>query len=220
MKALIADDHNLVREGIKLILNRLLESVDIMEADNFDETHKITAANTDLDLIIMDLFMPGMTGPQGVSIIRNSAPVVPIIVLSMSEDPGHMRDSLKFGANGYIPKSSKNSILISAINLVLEGSIYIPPEMLSVITDTGNYDTAADNNSKKPALTKRQMEVLNLLAQGRTNKDIARILDISDATVKSHTATIFRQLGAENRTQAVRLALQLKLIFTDKPNNT
>ena len=220
MKALIADDHNLIREGIKLILNRLLESVDIMEADNFDDTHKIVAANKDMDLIVMDLFMPGMTGPQGVSIIRNSAPVVPIIVLSMSEDPRHMRDALKFGANGYIPKSSKNSILTNAINLVLDGGIYIPPEMLDTISDTRDSDAAADNSGKKPPLTKRQMEVLSLMAQGRTNKDIARILDISDTTVKSHATTIYRQLGAENRTQAVHYALRFKLISTGTSNDT
>jgi len=220
MKALIADDHNLIREGIKLILNRLMDSVDILEADNFDDAHRIVVANTDLDLIVMDLFMPGMTGPQGVSIVRNSAPVVPVIVLSMSENPEHMRDALKFGANGYIPKTSKNSILTNAINLVLEGGIYIPPEMLGVITNRDNCDTAADNNSRKPVLTGRQMEVLNLIAKGKTNKDIARLLDISDTTVKSHTTTIFRQLGADNRTQAVHYALQFKLIYTDKPNNT
>lgn len=215
MKTLIADDHNLIREGIKLILNRLHESVDIMEAGNFDGAHKIVAENADLDLIIMDLFMPGMTGPQGVSIIRNCAPAVPIIVLSMSEDPGHMRDALKFGANGYIPKSSKNGILTNAINLVLDGGIYIPPEMLDTITSTGEDHTAADTINRKPPLTRRQLEVLNLMAQGKTNKDIARILDISDTTVKSHTMTIFRQLNAENRTQAVHYALQLKLISTE-----
>jgi DNA-binding NarL/FixJ family response regulator len=219
VKALIADDHNLIREGIKLILNRLRKSVDILEADNFDDARKIVAANVDLDLIIMDLFMPGMMGPQGVSIIRNSAPVVPVIVLSMSEDPEHMRDSLKFGANGYVSKTSKNSILSNAINLVLEGGIYIPPEMLGAITDTGRYFTAADNNSKKPSLTDRQMEVLKLMAQGRTNKDIARLLDISDTTVKSHITTIFRQLDANNRTQAVHYAQQFKLINNDRPDD-
>jgi DNA-binding NarL/FixJ family response regulator len=219
MKALIADDHNLIREGIKLLLNRLRGSVDILEADNFGDVCKIVAANTDLDLIILDLFMPGMMGPQGVSIIRNNAPVVPVIVLSMSEDPEHMRDALKFGANGYIPKTSRNSILSNAINLVLEGGIYIPPEMLGVITDTGMYDTAADKNSKKPTLTERQMEVLKLMAQGKTNKDIARVLDISDTTVKAHTTTIFRELGAKNRTQAVHYALQFKLILNDGSNN-
>lgn len=218
MKALIADDHNLIREGIKLILNRLRESVDILEADNFDDARKIVAANVDLDLIIMDLFMPGMMGPQGVSIIRNSAPVVPVIVLSMSEDPKHMRDSLKFGANGYVSKTSKNGILSNAINLVLEGGIYIPPEMLGAITDTARSLTAADNN-KKASLTDRQMEVLNLMAQGRTNKDIARILGISDTTVKSHITTIFRQLGANNRTQAVHYAQQFKLINNDSPDD-
>lgn len=220
MKALIADDHNLIREGIKLILNRLLESVDILEADNFEDTHNIVVAHSDLDLIIMDLFMPGMTGPQGVSIIRNCTPVVPIIVLSMSEEPGHMRDSLKLGANGYIPKSSSNGILFNAINLVLEGGIYIPPEMLDANLYTDNSDTVVDTNSNKPSLTKRQMEVLNLLAQGKTNKDIARTLNISDATVKSHTTTIFRQLGADNRTQAVHYALKHELIATHDPNNT
>jgi len=217
MKALIADDHNLIIEGIELILNRLLDSVDILEADNFDDTHKIVTENSDLDLIVMDIFMPGMTGPQGVSIIRNSAPVVPIIVLSMSEETGHMRDCLKFGANGYIPKSSKSNILSNAINLVLEGGIYIPPEMLDVITHSNDHHAAVNNNAKQSVLTERQMDVLKLLAQGKTNKDIARSLNISDTTVKTHTMTIFRQLGAENRTQAVHLALQLKLIDTDMP---
>ena len=214
MKALIADDHNLIREGIKLVLNRLMGSVDIMEADNFDDTHNIVTANTDLDLIVMDLFMPGMSGTQGVSIVRNTAPVSPIIVLSMSEDTNHMREALNYGANGYIPKSSKSSILTNAINLVLGGGIYIPPEMLDTLSDTGS------NDDKKPQLTKRQTEVLNLIAQGRTNKEIARILDISDATVKSHTMTIFRQLGAENRTQAVHHAQQFNLISASSSNDT
>ncbi len=216
MKVLIADDHNLIREGIKLILNRLLASVDIMEADNFDDTHKIVVANADLDLIIMDLFMPGITGPQGVSIIRNSAPVVPVIVLSMSEDPEHMRDTLKYGANGYITKSSNNGIMTNAINLVLEGGIYIPPEMLDVVSKPAIRDLSGGENCKKPVLTERQMEVLKLMAEGGTNKDIARTMGISDATVKSHTTTIFRRLGADNRTQAVHYALRFKLISTDK----
>jgi len=214
MKALIADDHNLIIEGIKLILNRLLDSIDILEAENFEDTHKIVHENTDLDLIVMDIFMPGITGPQGVSIIRNSAPAVPIVVLSMSENTKHMRDCLKFGANGYIPKSSSNSIMSNAISLIMEGGIYIPPEMLDIITHADTHDSTVATNKKKPTITKRQMEVLTLLAEGKTNKEIARILKISDTTVKTHTTTIFRQLGAENRTQAVHLALQLKLLET------
>jgi DNA-binding NarL/FixJ family response regulator len=214
MKALIADDHNLIIEGIKLILNRLLDSIDILEAENFEDTHKIVHENTDLDLIVMDIFMPGITGPQGVSIIRNSAPTVPIVVLSMSENTEHMRDCLKFGANGYIPKSSSNNIMSNAISLIMEGGIYIPPEMLDVITHGDNHGAEVATNKKKATITERQMDVLTLLAEGKTNKEIARILKISDTTVKTHTMTIFRQLGAENRTQAVHLALQLKLLET------
>ena len=219
MKALIADDHSLIRDGIKLILKRLLESVDILEAENFDDAHKIVETNSDLDLITLDLFMPGMAGPQSVSIIRHSAPVVPIIVLSMSEDPGHMRDVLKLGANGYIPKTSPNSILSNAIRLVLDGGIYVPPEMLNDVPDAGKNEKTIEVNKQKPALTERQLEILNLVAQGKTNKEIARILDIADTTVKSHTTTIFRQLGADNRTQAVHHALQLNLISTDNEND-
>jgi len=216
MKALIADDHNLIREGIKLILNRLLDTIDIFETATFDDTHKIVEENKDLDLIIMDLFMPGMSGPEGVSILRNTSPAVPIIVLSMSESIEHMRDSLKFGANGYIPKSSKNNILTNAINLVLDGGLYIPPEMLSVVTNSDLDMHSAKQDFKKAILTTRQTEVLNLLAEGRTNKEIARLLDISDKTVKSHTATIYRLLDADNRTQAVHHALQSGLIATEK----
>lgn len=217
MKALIADDHALIRDGIRLVLNRVLGDAEFLEADNFADTREILATHPDLDLLVMDLFMPGVMDPRAVSVIRNGAPTVPIIVLSMSEDPQHMRECLKSGANGYIPKSSRNTILYYAIKLVMEGGVYVPPEMLDVADGTANNQTGGNLTSADSGLTDRQTQVLTLMAQGRTNKEIARLLDISDNTVKTHTTTIFRQLGVNNRTQAVNHALLHRLVLVEAP---
>lgn len=207
MKILLADDHDLIREGIKLVLNNYTQNVELIEASNYPDTLKYVKDNFDLDLIIVDLFMPGASGTQGIKILRESAPCVPIIVLSSSEETEHIKSALEYGANGYIPKSSSNDILFRAIKLVMAGGIYLPPEML-----------INSNTKKKPLdtihllLTERQIEVLELMAKGNSNKEIARIMDITDHTVKSHVSMIFSHLNAKNRTQAVLNAQQSGLV--------
>lgn len=207
MKVLLADDHSLIRDGIKLVLESYTQTSEFIETDNFPDTQESVKNNPDLDLIVIDLFMPGSSGTDGIAQIRQSAPCTPIIVLSSSEDVEHVKTALKLGANGYIPKSSSNDVFLNAINLVMAGGIYIPEQMLSEKVDTMTVE-----NPVSTVLTDRQTEVLKLMAQGKTNKAIAQIMNITDHTVKSHVSMIFSQLNAINRTQAVLNAQKIGLI--------
>jgi len=203
MKVLLADDHALIRDGIRLVLESHTKISEFIETDNYPDTLESVKNNSDLDLIVMDLFMPGSSGTDGIILIRQSAPCTPIIVLSTSEDIEHVKNALKLGANGYIPKSSSNDILLNAINLVMAGGIYIPAQMLNETDDTMPVEEPLTS-----LLTDRQTEVLKLMAQGKTNKAIAQIMNITDNTVKSHVSMIFTHLNAINRTQAVLNAQQ------------
>ena len=207
MKVLLADDHTLIRDGIKLVLKNYTKAVEFIEVDNYIDTLDAVKNNPNFDLIVMDLFMPGSSGTDGIAMIRQSTPCTPIIVLSSSEDVEHVKTALKLGANGYIPKSSSNDIFLSAINLVMAGGIYIPAQMLNE-----TIDTMVDEKALTSLLTDRQTEVLKLMAQGKTNKTIAKIMSITDHTVKSHISVIFSHLNAANRTQAVINAQQRGLV--------
>ena len=207
MKVLLADDHALIRDGIRLVLESYTQTVEFIETNNYPDTLESVNNNPDLDLIMIDLFMPGSSGTEGINLIRQSAPCTPIIVLSSSEDIEHVKTALKLGANGYIPKSSSNDIFLSAINLVMAGGIYIPAQVLNE-----TVDTIAAEKPLTSLLTDRQTQVLKLMAQGKTNKAIAKIMNITDNTVKSHVSIIFTHLNAANRTQAVLNAQQRGLL--------
>lgn len=207
MKVLLADDHALIRDGIKLVFESYTQTADFFETNNYPDTLESVNNNPDLDLIMIDLFMPGSSGTDGINLIRQSAPCTPIIVLSSSEEIDHVKTALKLGANGYIPKSSSNEILLSAINLVMAGGIYIPAQILNEAVDT-----SAVEKTLSSLLTDRQTQVLELMAQGKTNKAIAKIMNITDNTVKSHISIIFTHLNATNRTQAVLNAQQRGLL--------
>lgn len=207
MKVLLADDHALIRDGIRLVLESYTQTAEFIETNNYPDTLESVKNNPDLDLIVMDLFMPGSSGTDGIILIRQSAPCTPIIVLSSSENIKHVKTALKLGANGYIPKSSSNEIFLSAINLVMAGGIYIPAQMLNETVNTTSAEEPLTT-----LLTDRQTEVLKLMAQGKTNKAIAKIMNITDNTVKSHVSMIFTHLNAVNRTQAVLNAQQRGLL--------
>ncbi len=204
MKVLLADDHDLIRQGIKLVLNKYNKYAKILESTNFTNTLTTVKNNLDLDLIILDLFMPGSSSTQTIKILRHEAPSIPIIMLSSSEDIEHIKSALEFGANGYIPKSSPNEIFYSAIELVMSGGIYIPQQALNPDRD---HDSTIES-----ALTERQTEALQLLAKGKSNKEIARMMNITEHTVKSHITIILNHLNAKNRTQAVLHAQQAGMI--------
>ncbi|MBC2730158.1 MULTISPECIES: response regulator transcription factor [unclassified Thiobacillus] len=207
MKTLLADDHPLMREGVRQVLSQLEPPVEIIDAHDYPSLFAQTALHTDLDLALVDLNMPGFVGMQGITQYRSRFPDIPLVVLSASESPHDIRNALEAGALGYIPKAASTAVMLSALRQVLAGNIFVP----ACLGDgNGGLHTVvpADFEAlQHSGLTARQLEVARLLAQGCANKAIAGMLAMSESTVKVHIAAIFRALDVTNRTEAV-LAIQ------------
>ncbi|MGE5320374.1 MAG: response regulator [Hyphomicrobiaceae bacterium] len=207
MKTLLADDHPLMREGVRQVLSQLEPPVEIIDAHDYPSLFAQTALHTDLDLALVDLNMPGFVGMQGITQFRSRFPDIPLVVLSASESPHDIRSALEAGALGYIPKAASTAVMLAALRQVLTGDIYVP----ACLGDgSGGLHTvaAADFTTlQHSGLTARQLDVARLLAQGCANKAIAGMLTMSESTVKVHVAAIFRALNVSNRTEAV-LAIQ------------
>lgn len=207
MKTLLADDHPLMREGVRQVLSQLEPAVEIIDAHDYPSLFAQTAAHADLDLALVDLNMPGFVGMQGIAQYRSRFPDIPLVVLSASESPHDIRSALEAGALGYIPKATSTAGMLAALRQVLAGDLYVPDclgNSLAGLHTVGPADFAALQHS---GLTARQLEVARLLAQGCANKAIAGMLAMSEGTVKVHIAAIFRAFGVTNRTEAV-LAIQ------------
>ncbi|MEQ1663524.1 MAG: response regulator transcription factor [Thiobacillus sp.] len=201
MKTLLADDHPLMREGVRQVLSQLEPPVDILDAHDYPSLFAQTAAHADLDLAVVDLNMPGFSGVQGIVEFRGRFPDVPLVVLSASESPRDIRGALEAGALGYIPKAMSSTAMLDALRRVLAGDVYVPPCL-------GNaYDAGLADASGPLGLTARQADVARLLVLGHTNRTIADQLKITEATVKVHMRVVFEAVNARNRTEAV-IALQ------------
>ncbi|HEX7971986.1 MAG TPA: response regulator transcription factor [Thiobacillus sp.] len=205
MKTLLADDHPLVREGVRQVLLQLEPPVEIIDAHDYPSLLAQTALHADLDLALVDLNMPGFVGMQGIAQFRSRFPDIPLVVLSASESPHDIRNALEAGALGYIPKAAPTAVMLAALQQVLAGDLYVP----ACLNDGGLHPVAATDfeTLQRSGLTARQLDVARLLAQGCANKTIAGMLAMSENTVKVHIAAIFRTLGVSNRTEAV-LAIQ------------
>ncbi|KAF0113855.1 MAG: response regulator [Rhodospirillaceae bacterium] len=219
MKILIADDHGLFREGLRFVLQQLDAGIQIIEAADFSETLHKARQEVGLHVILLDLVMPGMTWQEGLTRLRESLPDVPVVILSASEDRPLVMQAVKLGAAGFIPKSSNSKIMLGAVRLVLSGGVYLPPALLerNVFQKTnGGAEDGEDSDVAAPGathvlLTPRQREVLGLVGEGKSNKEIARLLDLSEGTVKLHVTAILKALKVNNRTRAVVAASQLGL---------
>ncbi len=228
MKILIADDHRLVIEAVKAKLSELEPGIEFVLAMSVDEL--LAGATDDLDLALIDLNMPGADGQAHIDEIRQRHPAVPVIVLSGYEDPAIMRSALERGVLGFIPKAYSPEVMLSAVRLVLAGGVYVPPMMLTAVPAgivagmaqqpgtealvrgggaAGGSSGGQTLEHLRSVLTERQVEVLQLLSQGKPNKLIGRSLGISEGTVKIHLAAIFRALNVRNRTEAVVAAQAL-----------
>ncbi len=203
MRILIGDDHVLFREGLRRLLEQLKEGNVFVEASNFDELLSLCSNDGVFDLILTDLHMPGWPGFSGIQALREKQPDSKVVVISASEAHQDVRDALEQGASGYIPKSSSVKIMLSALDLIFSGGVYVPPTVLRE-----NFD-ASDGRGMPPSdpaleqlLTQRQREVLDRLREGKSNKQIAHELGLSEGTVKIHMTAIFKSLGVRNRTQA------------------
>ena len=229
MKIVIADDHRLIVEAVVDKLSELGTGVTFVQAMSVPEL--LTSVTADVDLLLVDLVMPGAQGLSHVLEVRRRYPDIRVIVLSGQEDRELMREALEAGVMGFIPKAYSPAVMLSAVRLVLSGGVYVPPMMLTGLDLTPARNTAAvDAGAHTPVhhgetlsgpgrgsmpqlrsvLTERQMNVLALLSEGKPNKLISRNLGISEGTVKIHLAAIFRALGVRNRTEAVIAARELE----------
>jgi len=217
MKILIADDHRLVMEAVKIKLSEISQNVEFVLAMSVEEMRAF--ADGTLDLAIVELNMPGARGCSHVDELRCRYPALPVIVLSGCRDPGLIYSLFEHGVLGFIPKAYSGEVMLSAVRLVLAGGVYVPPLMLSALFDGVNGNALESVQAREQAvptlenlrsvLTERQVEVLELLSQGKPNKLIGRALGISEGTVKIHLAAIFRALNVRNRTEAVVAAQSL-----------
>ena len=204
MKFLVIDDHALVREGLRHVLESLNDGVTVLEASNAAEAYALAEQHADLDLVLLDLKLPGVGGFAAMKELHRRHIALPVVIISGSEDTASVVAALKMHAAGFIPKSSARAVMLQALRLVLAGGVYIPSQALAFAGldhpgESSNRDAAS---IEKPALTDRQREVLGLIAQGKPNKIIANELSISEATVKAHGSDIMRALKVTNRAQA------------------
>jgi DNA-binding NarL/FixJ family response regulator len=202
MKILVIDDHVLIREALRGVLAELSAEAKVSEASDWRQAARQIELAPDFDLILLDLKLPDRNGFEVLAELRERYPSVSVVVLSAHHDAENVAKALDLGAIGFIPKSSPREVMLSAFNLVFSGGMYIPPEILirkePPQSRPGHPSAAADLG-----LTERQMQVLALMMQGRSNKAICRILLLAEPTVKNHVTAILRALKASNRTEAV-----------------
>ncbi|TWH64865.1 LuxR family two component transcriptional regulator [Azomonas agilis] len=207
-KILIADDHPLFREAIHNVICDGFSQVDILETSNLEDTlsFALTPEHEDLDLILLDLNMPGMHGLNGLISLRNEAPTIPVVIISAEQDKQIVLQAISCGAVGFITKSSPRRQMIEAIEQILKGNVYLPSDIIRTTNPSGRK-TAAESSSIAPellqALTRKQLLVLERMTRGESNKQIAYNLDIAETTVKAHVSAILRKLNVHNRVQAI-----------------
>ena len=214
MHTLIVDDHAFVCVGLKATLLDGLSDIKVSTASDGAKALDILL-NDSIDLAVIDLFMPGGDGGfDFIDTVCQTYPQLPIIVLSASENPAHIRKCLDIGAKGFVTKSAPKEILFTAITKVLAGDRYIPSALLTAQGDggRGNSDFQASADNVTQLLTERQLEILALISKGLSNKLIARELFLSENTVKVHVSAILRALSLSNRTQAGLVGQKLEII--------
>lgn len=252
VRILIADDHTLFRDGLRLVLAELGPDVEVVEASTYDDTLAMVA-DEPIDLVLLDLVMPGLPWTDGLRALIRAAPSVPVVVLSASDDRRLILEAVRLGARGFIPKTLSGRLMLSALRLVLSGGVYLPPTVVqpndgaqrsgrptadplisvdaegaeSAETDPRGPHRPGDRSAIQPGtdsgtriplvdpadvpLTPRQRDVLCLLGEGKSNKEIARVLGLSEGTVKLHVTAILKALNVTNRTGAVVAASRLGL---------
>jgi len=204
---LLIDDHPLYRDALRPVIHQLAPTVNIAEAGSIAEVFRLIDGQPTFDLVLLDLSLPDSDGLKTLLPILQLLPETPVVVISASENHHLVFHLLNAGARGYIPKSASSEVIKNALLLVLSGETYVP----SVILESLSHSSAAELDLET-ALTHRQEEVLQLLAQGYSNKQISHLLQIADTTVRAHVSEILHQLHAHNRTDAVVKAQQLGLL--------
>ncbi len=209
MKFLLVDDHVLIREALRGVMKELDAGATILEASRWGEAARLLNEQADITLVLLDLGLPDHDGFAALAEARACHPKTPVVILSGNSDRGAVERALGLGAFGFIPKSGERDVMLGALRLVLSGGIYIPPEILARSETPATRPAPASHRAAGAAvladlgLTARQIDVLNLMRQGKSNKAICRELDLAEATVKNHVTAILKALKVTNRTEAV-----------------
>ena len=215
MKFLLIDDHALIREALQNVLKELACDATILEASNCREAQILIEQHADLEVILLDLNLPDGDGFNLLAQVREHSPQVSIVVLSANTDRDNVLRALDLGAVGFIPKSGQRAVMLAALKLVLSGGVYIPPQILAREQSSRPQFAPKDHGTDRLCLsptdfgiTERQSEVLALMMQGKSNKEICRILKLAEPTVKNHVAAILKALKVKNRTEAVMAVIE------------
>lgn len=220
MKILLVDDHVLIREAMRSVLREIDGSASVYEAQSGREADDLIARNEDIALVLLDLRLPDRDGLEMLSDLRKKHPAIAVVMLSAFCDRENVLKSLAVGAQGFIAKTATRDVLLGALRLVLAGGVYIPPEILDRAPEPAPQPGPnPDRHGPTPAelgLTERQLDVLALMMEGKSNKLICRHLDLAEPTVKNHVSAILKALDVNNRTEAVlavtRLGWSLPLV--------
>ena len=208
MKILIADDHALFRDGLALRLEQIVPEALVFQASNYAQIFKMLQDDSEISAIVLDIEMQDMPWLDALRKIRTQAPKASIVVVSASEDSRTIRSVMSTGAQGYIPKRSDSKVFDNAFKLVFDGGTYVPPILIS----NPPVNNLSTKSTGLKTLTNRQSQVLDLIAQGKSNKQIAYDMGVSESTVKLHINALLRSLHVSNRTQAVITAQKLGII--------
>jgi DNA-binding NarL/FixJ family response regulator len=212
----IADDHPLFRGALKEAVGNQFSGAQVFEAGGFEDLQTLLEREGDIDLVLLDLAMPGVRGFSGLLYLRAQFPGVPVVIVSATEEADVIRRCMEFGASGFLPKTLGIDAMRAAIRRVLEGGVWTPPD---VDLTTGADDDTRDLVTKLSTLTPQQVRVLMMLSGGLLNKQIAYELGVSEATVKAHVSAILQKLGVESRTQAVIAASKIEAGQWSRPVN-
>lgn len=203
----IADDHPLFRGALRQTLEGMFDGVAISEAGSLEAVTGILEQGEEVDLVLLDLNMPGVRGYSGLMYLRAQYPAVPVVVVSANEEPATIRRCMEFGAAGFVPKSLGTDSIREALQAVMDGDVWTPPDIdLASVPP----DETAKLVQRLSTLTPQQVRVLMMLSEGLLNKQIAYELGVSEATVKAHVSAILQKLGVESRTQAVIAASKIE----------
>ena len=199
-RIIIADDHPLFRDALDQTISNSMQDLEIVQTGTLDSVVESLEGGDDVDLVLLDLKMPGVQGFSGLIFLRAQFPNIPVVVVSASEETQVIKRVMELGASGFIPKSSSMEDMQIAVKTVLDGEIWVPK---NIDTSSDNEDENADLARRLTTLTPQQLRVLMMLRDGLLNKQIAYELSVSEATVKAHVSAILQKLKVDSRTQAV-----------------
>jgi len=220
IKVLLVDDHALFRDGMRYVLQQLADEVEILDTGNFNEAIQLAQAHSDIDLALLDLNMPDSEGVPSLQHFHQRFPNIPLVIVSGSDQRDDIENVMNLGAMGFISKMSASKVMLSALQIVLDGGVYVPPQLLQqAVAKLDVGQALSDKRSmraSKYGLTPRQSQVLKMMGDGFSNKDISKQLDLAEGTVKIHVAAIYQALHVGTRLDAVSAARRFGFI-TDGP---